>query len=150
MIRRIIKIPIHFFESHNFRFLSSVSKQTRILDKSPIIITPCAASRVNDLILSKTPIPLGMRIGIRKRGCNGLSFTMNYVMDKSDTKTNVKDIIVKADNGVLIYIDPTAVFNIVGTVMDWKDDEISAEFTFLNPNSKGSCGCGESFNVNNK
>ncbi len=59
----------------------------------------------------------------------------------------VKDIIVKADNGCLIYIDPSALFNIIGTVMDWKDDEISQEFTFLNPNSKGLCGCGESFNI---
>jgi len=142
MIRRIIKTNINFPESHNFRFLSSVSKQPRILDKPPIIITPLAASRINNLILSKNPKPLGLRIGIRKRGCNGLSFTMNYVMD-----IIVKDIIVKADNGVLIYIDPSAIFNIVGTVMDWKEDEISSEFTFLNPNSKGSCGCGESFNI---
>ena len=142
MIRRIIKTNINFPESHNFRFLSSVSKQPRILDKPPIIITPLAASRINDLILSKNPTPLGLRIGIRKRGCNGLSFTMNYVMD-----IIVKDIIVKADNGVLIYIDPSAIFNIIGTVMDWKEDEISSEFTFLNPKSKGSCGCGESFNI---
>lgn len=147
MIRRIIKTNINFFESHNFRFSSSVSKQSRLQDKSPIIITAGAASRINDLILSKNPTPLGLRIGIRKRGCNGLSFTMNYVMDTSDTKKNVKDIIVKADNGVCIYIDPSAIFNIVGTVMDWKDDEISSEFTFLNPKSKGSCGCGESFNI---
>ena len=126
-----------------FRFLSGVSKP-RILDRSPITITPEAASRVCDLIQSKTPVPLGMRIGIRKRGCNGLSFTMNYV---SDTNTNGKDIIVKTDNGVTVYIDHTALFNIVGTVMDWKVDAISSEFTFVNPQSKGSCGCGESFNV---
>ena len=37
--------------------------------------------------------------------------------------------------------------NIIGTIIDWKDDEITQEFTFLNPNSKGSCGCGESFNI---
>jgi len=71
---------------------------------------------------------------------------MNYV-DNSDRKTVVKDIIVKADYGIIIYIDPTAVFNIVGTVMDWKEDAVSQEFVFLNPKSKGSCGCGESFNI---
>ncbi len=146
-MRRIIKTNINSYESHNFRFLSGVNKPTpRILDKSPITITPAAASRVNDLILSKNPRPLGLRIGIRKRGCNGLSFTMNYV-DNSDRKTVVKDIIVKADYGIIIYIDPTAVFNIVGTVMDWKEDAVSQEFVFLNPKSKGSCGCGESFNI---
>jgi len=123
-----------------FRFLSSVTR--RVLDKPPIIITPIAASRINDLILSQNPVPQGMRIGIRKRGCNGLSFTMNYVMD-----INVKDIVVNADNGIRIYVEPAALFNIIGTVMDWKDDEISQEFTFLNPKSKGACGCGESFNI---
>jgi len=127
--------------------MSSVIKPNRLLDKSPITITPAAASHINDIILSKNPIPLGIRIGIRKRGCNGLSYTMDYVIDNFDTKTLVKDIIVKANNGVLLYIDTKALFNITGTVMDWKDDEISQEFTFLNPKSKGSCGCGESFNM---
>ena len=146
MIRIIMNSYINYYKicpmTHNFRFLSSVIKPKRILDKSPIIITSTAASRINDLILLQNPVPLGMRIEIRKRGCNGLSYTMNYVI-----KAIVKDIIVKADNGVLIYIEPAAVFNIIGTVMDWKDDEISQEFTFLNPKAKSLCGCKESFNI---
>jgi iron-sulfur cluster assembly protein len=131
-----------FRTQSNFRGLSSVIKNKRILDKPPIIITPVASSRIKYLILSKNPIPIGMRISINKRGCNELSFTMNYVNTEI-----VKDIIVKANNGVIIYIDPSAMLNIIGTIIDWKDDEITQEFTFLNPNSKGSCGCGESFNI---
>jgi len=50
-------------------------------------------------------------------------------------------------HGVTVCIDPGALFNVVGTVMDWKEDDLSAEFVFENPNSKGECGCGESFNV---
>ena len=164
-MQRIIKTQINFYKSYNRNYsefhsstfdaynaantlLSTcVIKRKHNLNKPPIIITPAAASRINDIILSKNPIPLGIRIGIRKRGCNGLTYTMNYVIDDSDTKTIIKDIIVKADNGVLIYIEPSALFNIVGTVMDWKDDDISQEFTFLNPKSKGTCGCGESFNI---
>jgi iron-sulfur cluster assembly accessory protein len=122
--------------------INSIFTQKRFLDKSPITITPLAASRINDLLNSLNPIPLGIRIGIRKRGCNGLSFTMNYC-----TETNAKDIIVKADNGVLIYLNTTDIFYITGTVIDWKVDKISQEFTFLNPKSKGACGCGESFNI---
>jgi iron-sulfur cluster assembly accessory protein len=147
MIYPIIK-TLNFYKSYNFRYLTGVITQKRFLDKSPITITSLAASRINDLLNLHNPIPLGIRVGIRKRGCNGLSFTMNYVKDNTESKTQVvKDIIVKADNGCLIYIEPSAVFNIIGTVMDWKDDEISQEFTFLNPKSKGSCGCGESFYV---
>ena len=92
MMRRIINTyHINFYDSCNYRFLSSVIKPNR-LDKSPITITPAAASRINDIILSKNPIPLGIRIGIRKRGCNGLSYTMDYVMDDFNTKNPVKDI----------------------------------------------------------
>jgi len=144
----MIKTSIKMFKSHNFRYLSDVIAKKRFIDKSPITITPFAASRIYDILNSSNPIPLGIRVGVRKRGCNGLSYTMNYVKDDTESKTRfAKDIIVKADNGVLVYVDPSAVFSIVGTVMDWKDDEISQEFTFLNPKSKGACGCGESFNI---
>ena len=144
MIRRIIT---PFYMSQKIRLLSIVSKQTCILDKFPMI-KPDPASCVNDLTPSKNPISRGIRIGICKRGCNGLSFTMNYDICDSDTKTLVKDkdIIVKADNGVLIHIDPNAVLNIIDNVMVWKDDYISQEpfdLVFINPKSKGSCVCGE-------
>ena len=69
---------------------------------------------------------------------------MNYV----DNETILaKDVVVNAGEGVKVFVDPAAIFNIVGTTMDWKEDEITSEFTFNNPKSKGSCGCGESFNV---
>lgn len=49
--------------------------------------------------------------------------------------------------GVKIYIEPRALLTILGTTMDYKDDHISSEFVFTNPNAKGVCGCGESFSV---
>ncbi len=52
-----------------------------------------------------------------------------------------------AEHGVRVFIDPKAIFTIVGTVMDWTETALAAEFTFTNPNEKGRCGCGESFNV---
>ena len=54
---------------------------------------------------------------------------------------------VQAPGGVRVFIEPGALFSIIGTEMDFEDTEISSEFTFKNPNSKGECGCGESFNV---
>jgi iron-sulfur cluster assembly accessory protein len=50
-------------------------------------------------------------------------------------------------HGVKVFIEPMALFNVVGTVMDWEETELASEFTFNNPNSKGECGCGESFTV---
>ena len=140
----MIQITTTFYKSRFFRYFSSVKRKPIIPDKPLIIVTPVAASHIKEIILSKNPTPIGIRVGIRKRGCNGLSYTMNYVIDK---KTIINDVIVKSDNGVNIYIEPTAIFNIVGTIMDWKDDDISQEFTFTNPKSKGYCGCKESFNL---
>ena len=50
-------------------------------------------------------------------------------------------------DGLKVYVEPMALMNVIGTTMDFVDDEMSSEFTFTNPNSKGECGCGESFNV---
>lgn len=69
---------------------------------------------------------------------------MNYATrdDVSTTKDEVVD-----QHGVKVLVDPKAVFYIAGTVMNYETTELSSEFTFKNPNAKGSCGCGESFNV---
>jgi iron-sulfur cluster assembly accessory protein len=135
-----------FNSSKSYILQRHFSIQKRLL-KAPITISSNAASRLSELILKSTPPPLGVRIGVRKRGCNGLSFTMKYVTnDDIGLKMVAKDDVVNA-NGVKVFIDPSALFTIIGAVMDWKDDNMTSEFTFINPNSKGSCGCGESFNV---
>lgn len=116
-------------------------RRRRTLEKKdPIILTPRAAERIQEL-LSNQQNALGIRLGVRRRGCNGLSYTLNYVHD-----VEKKDLSM-VSHGVKIWIEPMALFNIVGTTMDWEETELTSEFTFNNPNSKGECGCGESFNV---
>jgi iron-sulfur cluster assembly protein len=131
----------------NYSILSnsfSRNFSTRLKERpAPIQRTVNAANRIKEL-LSMKPEASGVRISVKRRGCNGYSYTMNYSNDE-DAKKN-KDEIVNS-HGVKVYVDPKAIFFIVGTEMDFMETELSSEFTFTNPNSKGKCGCGESFNV---
>lgn len=130
------------------RFSSSAAavneppRRRQIRDKDPIILTDSAADRIRELLSGENAKgAIGIRLGVKRRGCNGLSYTLNYAFEE-----NSKDLKVES-HGLNVFIEPMALFNVVGTTMDWEDTEMSSEFTFNNPNSKGSCGCGESFNV---
>ena len=75
---------------------------------------------------------------------------MNYISDTPEDMNKIKKdeiVLTGADKNIKVYIDPNAIMNIVGTVMDFEESTIGMEFTFNNPNAKGECGCGESFNV---
>ncbi|KAJ8520334.1 hypothetical protein ONZ45_g2804 [Pleurotus djamor] len=79
---------------------------------------------------------------VKNKGCAGLSYHLEYV-----EKPGKFDEIVEQD-GVRVLIDSKALFSIIGSEMDWKEDPLSAKFAFRNPNIKDACGCGESFSIN--
>ena len=85
----------------------------------------------------------GVRIGVRRRGCNGYSYVMTSAEQKEVGKLD--ELIEEKD--VRVIVESKALMFLLGTEMDYVDNEIKAEFVFNNPNSKGTCGCGESFHV---
>ena len=85
----------------------------------------------------------GVRIGVRRRGCNGYSYVMTYAEQKEVGKLD--ELIEERD--VRVIVESKALMFLLGTEMDYVDNEIKAEFVFNNPNSRGTCGCGESFHV---
>ena len=82
-----------------------------------------------------------VRVGVKSGGCSGLSYTLEFVdqIEKSDEKIKVDDL--------NIFIDPKATLFLIGTRMDYIEDDLQSGFQFTNPNEKGRCGCGESFHV---
>ena len=111
------------------------------MSKSMITLTEAAAERVRALIArSESPV-LGLRVGVKTRGCSGLSYFVEY----AEEQKKFEDVV--EDKGVKIFIDPTAVMFLIGTEMDYVEDKIQSGFVFKNPNEKNRCGCGESFSV---
>jgi iron-sulfur cluster assembly protein len=109
--------------------------------KQAMTVTDQAAQRIQALLAKRGKPSVGIRVGVRSRGCSGLTYTLEYADEKGKFDEVVRD------KGVTILIDPKASMFIIGTEMDFVEDKLQSGFTFRNPNEKGRCGCGESFHV---
>lgn len=104
--------------------------------KAAVTLTPLAARQISTLMAQKGA--QGLRIGVKKGGCAGMEYTMDYVAD-----TNPLDEVVEQD-GARVLIAPMAQLFLIGTEIDYEVDLLTAGFKFRNPNVAEACGCGES------
>lgn len=109
--------------------------------RQAMTLTDAAADRIRALLANRGKPAVGIRVGVRSRGCSGLTYTLEYADEKGKFDETVQD------KGVTVLIDPKATMFIIGTEMDYVEDKLQSGFTFRNPNEKGRCGCGESFHV---
>lgn len=108
---------------------------------APIQVTSEALARVRELLAQRGKPSLGIRIGIKTKGCSGLAYNLEYV----DTQNALDEAFQIED--ITLFIDPKAILYILGTEMDFETSELESGFVFKNPNEKGRCGCGKSFHI---
>lgn len=106
-----------------------------------VTLTPAAEARIAELMANAPDDAVGVKLSTPRRGCSGLAYSVDYVTDEVAFDEKI------VTPGGTFYIDGASVLYLVGSVMDWVEDDFTAGFTFENPNAKGACGCGESFIV---
>ena len=105
-----------------------------------ITLTDSAAERVRSYLENRGS-GIGLRLGVKKTGCSGFAYVINYA-DAVEP-----DDIVFEDAGISIVVDPESLKMIDGTEVDFVKDGLNEAFKFRNPQASSECGCGESFNV---
>ena len=121
--------------------MTDTATKTRRPLPAAVILTPNAEARIAKLMAEAPEGAIGVKLSTPRRGCSGLAYSVDYV-----TEANAFDERIETPGG-LFFIDGASVLYLIGSVMDWVEDDFTAGFTFENPNAKGSCGCGESFTV---
>uniref|UniRef100_A0A1I7TI74 Iron-sulfur cluster assembly 1 homolog, mitochondrial n=1 Tax=Caenorhabditis tropicalis TaxID=1561998 RepID=A0A1I7TI74_9PELO len=112
------------------------ARQTR----AALTLTNQAVQRIRVLLAQQNDAN-ALKIGVRQKGCNGLTYTLEYAREKQKFDEEVEQ------DGIKVWIEPKAQLSLLGSEMDYVTDKLSSEFVFRNPNIKGTCGCGESFSI---
>ncbi|EMD83567.1 HesB/IscA family protein [Pacificimonas flava] len=108
---------------------------------APITLSDNAEARIAALMKDAPQGTAGVRLSTPRRGCSGLAYSIDYVDAPEAT-----DERIETPAGPL-FVDGPSLLYLIGSRMDWKEDDFVSGFVFENPNAKGVCGCGESFTV---
>jgi iron-sulfur cluster assembly protein len=108
-----------------------------------LTLTSRAKEHIKD-ILKEHPDANGIRLCLKPQGCSGMKYSIEYAKEGMNVSSHDE---LFEEEGIKVFIDPKISLWIIGTTMDYQDDKVSSGFIFINPNEKGTCGCGESFYV---
>ena len=123
--------------------MSDVATTTTARKPRPaaLILTPAAEARIGALMARAPEGAVGVKLSTPRRGCSGLAYSVDYVTEAKPFDERIET------SGGTFFVDGASILYLIGSTMDWVEDDFTAGFTFANPNAKGSCGCGESFTV---
>lgn len=105
------------------------------------LLSDAAVARLHALSAQSEPASGGLRVAIKGGGCSGLMYVMDWVAAPKE-----KDKVFERD-GARVFIDPRSFLLLAGSELHYEETLMSAGFKVRNPNTKSSCGCGESFSV---
>ena len=114
---------------------------TRRPRPAALTLTASAEARIAELMGKAPDGAIGVKLSTPRRGCSGLAYSVDYV-----TAADPMDERIETPGGSF-FVDGGSVLYLIGSTMNWVEDDFTAGFVFENPNAKGSCGCGESFMV---
>jgi iron-sulfur cluster assembly protein len=106
-----------------------------------LTLTPAAEARIAELMTKAPEGTVGVKLSTPRRGCSGLAYSVDYVAEEKPFDEKI------VTPGGTFYVDGSSILYLIGSRMDWVEDDFTAGFVFENPNAKGACGCGESFTV---
>jgi iron-sulfur cluster assembly protein len=119
-----------------------VNKESRLHARpAAITLTDAANERIAELMSRAPAGAIGVKLSTPRRGCSGLAYSVDYVTEEQGFDEKIET------PGGTFYVDGASILYLIGSVMDWREDDFAAGFVFDNPNAKGACGCGESFTV---
>ena len=104
-------------------------------------LTDAAAARIREIVAGADGRYQGVRVGVTKGGCAGMSYSMDY----AEAAAPLEEVV--EDKGVKVFIDPKAILFLLGTEVDFVREKLGARFVFNNPNQPAACGCGESVSI---
>ena len=106
-----------------------------------LTLTASAEARIAELMGQAPEGAIGVKLSTPRRGCSGLAYSVDYVTEETSFDEKIET------PGGIFYVDGGSLLYLIGSTMDWVEDDFAAGFVFANPNAKGACGCGESFTV---
>ena len=134
--------PVEDERRSPLRIGNAVNKETKLRARpAAITLTSGAQDRIAELMAKAPDGAIGVKLSTPRRGCSGLAYSVDYV-----TEENAFDEKIETPGGAF-YVDGGSILYLIGSVMEWREDDFAAGFVFENPNAKGACGCGESFTV---
>jgi iron-sulfur cluster assembly protein len=119
-----------------------VNKESKVRARpAAITLTAHAEARIAELMAKAPEGTIGVKLSTPRRGCSGLAYSVDYVTEENKFDEKIET------NGGNFYVDGGSLLYLIGSTMDWLEDDFAAGFVFENPNAKGACGCGESFTI---